>query len=64
MDHVNIKHAIETNKSASYSPFLPTGATYPSIVVIVPVSAAVEAVLLPHGLGGQKGGAEVVRLRV
>ena len=61
MDNVNIKHAIETNKSASYSLFLPPDATDPSIV---PVTAAIEAVLLPLGLRVRQGGAEVVGSRV
>ena len=47
MDNVNIKYAIETNKSASYSLFLPSDATDPSFVT---VTAAVEAVLLNLGL--------------
>ena len=45
MDNVNIKHAIKTGKLVSYSLLLPSDATDPSIV---PVTAAVEAVLLYH----------------
>ena len=47
MDNVNIEHEIKTNKLASYSLFLPPGATDPSFVT---VTAAVEAVLLNLGL--------------